>query len=249
MEAKKNVFVSGGSGGIGSEVVREIFSRGHNVIFTYYKGKEETDRLYEELKQKAQDNQWIYAFQCDLSDEQHVRKMINENKKLFSTIDVLINNAGRISPAPQFLIMADMNLWWTIFHNNIGCVVNVTRAIVPFMIRRKKGTIVNVTSLSGISGDPGQSAYAASKAAIINLSKTLNKELCSFGITVNCVSPGLIDTKMADEASKTYREGIIKYSMAKRLGRADKVANIIVYLAVEAPDYLVNQNITISGGL
>jgi 3-oxoacyl-[acyl-carrier protein] reductase len=175
--------------------------------------------------------------------------MINENKKLFAEVNAVINNAGCISPNPQFLILTNMNQWWQIVHNNINCLVNVVRAIVPYMIKRKKGTIVNVASLSGISGDPGQSAYAASKAAIINLSMTLNKELSSFGITVNCVSPGLIDTKMADETSTAYREGIIKHSMAKRLGKATEVANILTYLAVEAPEYLVNQNITISGGL
>ena len=111
---------------------------------------------------------WVRGFQCNLAEMENVQQMVRENKELFSQIEVMVNNAGMISHEPQFLIMADMDNWWNVLRNNIACVVNPIRIIAPFMIRRKSGRIINVSSISGQGGDPGQSAYAASKAALAN---------------------------------------------------------------------------------
>lgn len=245
----KTIFVTGGSGGIGSATVRLLADRGNKVIFTYNHSKEAALNLCQEIALKTGDPNRVIGIQCDLANGSEVRKMMTQNKDLLSGVDVLVNNAGSISSEPQFLLMANMDNWWKILYNNIACVVNVVRGIAPYMIRRRKGMIINMSSISGLGGDPGQSAYAASKAAIANLTKSLNKELSSFGIIVNSVSPGLIDTRMAQETTNSYRNHIVDYTMAKRLGKPAEVASLITYLALDAPSYLVNQNIEIAGGL
>ena len=245
----KTILVTGGAGGIGSEVVKQLFYRGNNVIFTYNHSSEAAELLSKELSDKSDQENWIKSFQCNAADMDSVRKMVSDNKSIFSQIDTIINNAGMISREPQFLIMANMDNWWNVLHNNIACVVNTIRTIVPFMIRRKSGTIINVSSISGLGGDAGQSAYAASKAAIANLTMTLNKELSSFGIIVNSVSPGLIDTRMARETTQKYRDDVVSGTLLKRMGTPSEVASLITYLALDAPTYLINQNIMIAGGL
>ena len=246
---KKTILVTGGGGGIGSEVVRLLFHRGANVIFTYNHSLEAAEALYNELSVKSDKDKWIKCFQCDLADAKSLRKIVSENKDVFSMIDVIVNNAGMISDDPQFLIMANMNNWWKVLNNNIACVVNPLRAIVPFMIRKKRGTIINVSSISGLDGDAGQSAYAASKAAIANITKTINKELSGFGIIANTVSPGLIETKMTELITPEFRERVVGETLLKRSGKPSEVASLIAFLAFDAPSYLINQNIAISGGL
>ncbi len=246
---KKTILVTGGARGIGGEVVKQLYDRGNNVFFTYNHSSEAARMLYNQLFGETGKDNWIKYFQCNLADMESVRKMVSKNKDIFSQIDVIINNAGMISHVPQFLIMANMDNWWKVLHNNIACVVNPVRAIAPFMIRRKSGIIINVSSISGLGGDSGQSAYAASKAAIANLTKSINKEMSGFGIVANCVSPGLIETKMAEEITPEFREFVVRGTLLKRSGKPSEVASLITYLALDAPSYLINQNISISGGL
>ena len=246
---EKIAIITGSARGIGREIVKQLFHRGSNVIFTYKHSAKAAEMLYNELSAISHKDTLIKYFQCDLADMESVRKIVHENKDDFSKIDVIINNAGIISNEPQFLITADMDIWWKVLRNNIACVINPIRAIAPFMIRRKSGTIINVSSISGQWGDSGQSAYAASKAAIANLTKTINKELSSFGIIANCVSPGLIDTMMTKGITEKFKKITVSETQLKRSGKPSEVASLITYLALDAPSYLIDQNITISGGL
>lgn len=246
---RKIILVTGGARGIGSETVKQLFHCGSNVIFTYKHSSEEAAHLCHELSGQMNETHWVRGFQCNLAEMENVQQMVRENKELFSQIEIIVNNAGMISHEPEFLIMADMDNWWNVLRNNIACVVNPIRIIAPFMIRRKSGRIINVSSISGQGGDPGQSAYAASKAAIANLTKSINKELSSFGIIANSISPGLIETKMAEEITPEFRKLVVDGTLLKRSGKASEVASLITYLALDAPSYLMNQNISISGGL
>jgi 3-oxoacyl-[acyl-carrier protein] reductase len=135
---KKTIFVTGGARGIGREVVKQLYDGGSNVFFTYNHSSEEAKMLHDELAGNTGRDNWIKYSQCDLADMKSVRKMISENKDVFTQTDVIVNNAGMISQIPQFLIMADMDNWWKVLQNNIACVVNPVRAIAPFMIRKKK---------------------------------------------------------------------------------------------------------------
>ena len=179
-----------------------------------------------------------------------MKSLIKTLKLEFREIDVLINNAGILGDSRPFLMTKDDD-WWNILNVNVSCVINTCRAVLPIMISRKKGIIINVTSLSGQKGNQGQSAYAASKAAIVAFSKSLVKEVGNLGININCISPGLIDTDMTKDKdiNPKYYEKRLANSPLKRMGQASEVANLIGYIADEAPPYLVGQEITIDGGI
>lgn len=132
---------------------------------------------------------------------------------------------------------------------NIGSVTNTCRAVVPQMISQKRGRIVNITSVSGQKGNPGQSAYSASKSAIVTFSKALSREVGRFGITVNCVSPGLIETDMTKDIPSEYVASKSKYAPLSRKGETSEVASLVTYLICDAPAYLVAQELTIDGGI
>lgn len=249
----KTILVTGAAKGIGRATVMRLHRRGMNVIFTYNHSEERANELLKMIEEAdnaaASDTAEVRALRCNLADAGETAALFKANKDLLKQVDVLVNNAGMISNPPRLFMMSGAEDWRKVFDNNVNCVVNTTRNILPYFIRKRGGRIINICSLSGIGGDPGQSAYAASKAAIANLSKSLNKELAQFGIIVNCVAPGLIETDMTREVTGKYAESILAHTMAGRMGTADEVANLVEYLALDAPDYLINQQLVIAGGL
>lgn len=244
----KTILVTGAARGIGKAIVKRLYSRGCNVIFTYNRSEQQAKELASSLHAEGNGAQ-VTALRCNLANQEEVKAMVAVNKDLFSHIDMVVNNAGIISNPSQLFLLANLNLWWEVFQNNIRCVVNTTRSVLPFMIRKKQGRIVNITSLSGICGDPGQSAYAASKAAIANLSKTLGKELAPFNVSINCIAPGLINTDMVNQVTRKYENDMLTHTLVKRMGQPEEVAALAEFLLLDAPDYLVNQQIVLSGGL
>lgn len=243
----KNIFITGGSKGIGKELIYKFANTGNNVFFTYNNSEASANQVVADLQSKS--NISVYAFKCDLSDETEVKKIFKENKAVLSDIDILINNAAIMGNSAKQFILTSSSEWWKVMHNNLGSVLNCTRYVLPIMLRRKQGKIINITSLSGIKGNPGQSAYSASKAAISAFSKSLSKELKGSGIIINCLAPGFIDTEMTSSTPATYFNSRIENSILQRMGTTEEIANIIYYLAIEAPDYLINQEILIDGGI
>lgn len=247
----KNIFITGGSKGIGKELVKDFARKGHQVVFTYHYSKEKSEKIVEELKEEGHDH--VYAYQCDMGDEKKVKQLFKENKEVLQGVDVLINNAGirdsKVSGSPKPFIMTSSNEWWDVMYNNMNGVMNTTRAVLPGMIKKKKGKILNITSLAGIKGNPGQSAYASSKAAITCFSKSLAKEISNFGITVNCLAPGFVETEMTEDLPEKYVKARVGNSLLKRMGKTEEIANMVSYLALEAPDFFVNQEVVIDGGI
>lgn len=247
----KTIFITGGSKGIGKELVRNFSKKGHNVIFTYHFSKDKSEKIILDLKQEGYNK--TQSFQCNMGDEQEVKNLFRTQKEILKNIDVLINNAGirdsKISGSPKPFLMTSSNEWWEVMHNNINGVINTTRAVLPSMIKNKRGRILNITSLAGIKGNPGQSAYASSKAAITCFSKSLAKEVSSFGITINCVAPGFIETEMTDNLPEKYLEGRVGHSLLKRMGTTSEISNMVSYLALDAPTFFVNQELVIDGGI
>jgi NAD(P)-dependent dehydrogenase (short-subunit alcohol dehydrogenase family) len=247
----KKILITGGSKGIGKQLVCEFAKKNHQVIFTYFSSVEKAEKLVAELNYLGFNQ--VSAFQCDMGDEKQVKDLFRNNKELFSNIDVLINNAGirdsKLNGSPKPFLMTSSSEWWEVMHNNVNSVINCTRNVLPSMIKNKSGRIINITSLAGIKGNPGQSAYASSKAAITSFSKSLAKEVCSLGITINCLAPGFIETEMVENLSDKYIEARVGKSLLKRMGTTEEIANIVFYLALEAPDFLVNQEIVIDGGI
>lgn len=243
----KKILITGGSRGIGKELVRYFYKKGHKVIFTYNHSETEAKQLERELSECELPS--IVAIRCNLADENTVKEVFKVHKELLSDVDVLINNAGVTGDDSQLFMLTSSEDWWSIMHNNVNCVLNCTRKILPGMVKKKQGRIINVTSLSGIKGNPGQSAYAASKAAIVAFSKSLMREIERSGVIINCIAPGFIETEMTSNIPADYYLKRIERSSLKRMGTPEEVAQTIYFLALDAPDYLVNQEIVVDGGI
>lgn len=237
----KTIFITGGSRGIGEAVVRMAAGE-YNVAFTYNKSKERALALQEELSRVG----GVIAIECDVSDDISVRNAVEVAKKRFGKIDVLINNAG-ISKCGLFVDMPSSE-WKSLFDVNVNGVFNVTKAVLPDMLSRHSGDIINVSSVWGEQGASMEVAYSATKAAIIGFTKALAKEVAPNGVRVNAVAPGAIDTDMMScytkqEIDELCRDGI----PVGRLGKPDEVAKAILYLA--KAEYAVGSVLTVSGGL
>lgn len=248
----KNILITGGAKGIGKDLVAKFYNLGHNVIFTYLSSEQSANDLVEKLTLQNT-NGTVAAVRCDTSNVQQISELVNLHKEFFKNLDILINNAGvrdsRNSKKPKPFLLTTYDEWWEVMHNNVNCVIVPTKKLLPFMIKNKKGKIINITSVSGIKGNPGQSAYAASKAAITNFSKSINKELGGLGIVVNCVAPSFIETDMTENISDDYVNQRLSSTILKRMGRVEEMSNLISYLALEAPEFLINQEIVLDGGI
>lgn len=247
----KNIFITGASKGIGKQLVRAFAIRGHQVSFTYRSSSESAKDLVVALNAEGFEN--IRAFQCDMSNEEEVKRLFRDYKDLFKDVDVLINNAGirdsKLNASPKPFIMTTSKEWWEVMYNNMNGVINSCRAVLPSMIKRRSGRIINVTSLAGIKGNPGQSAYASSKAAINCFSKSLSKEVGGMSVTINCVAPGFVETEMVEHLPNKYVTDRVGNSLLKRMGTTDEISNLITYLALDAPSFFVNQEVIIDGGM
>ena len=246
LDDKKVALVTGGSRGIGRCITQQLAQIGYEVIFTY----KSNELMANELQQEILVSYGVkpLAVCCDMSDEAAVASLFKTIKKEYQQLNVVVNNAGILGISKPFLFTSNEE-WWKVVQTNIASVVNTCRKAVPLMINQKKGTIINITSVSGQKGNPGQSAYSASKAAIVSFSKALTKEVSRFGITINCVSPGLIETDMTKDLNADYFSNRISKSPLKRMGRSEEVANLVAYLASNAPAYMLGQEITIDGGI
>jgi NAD(P)-dependent dehydrogenase (short-subunit alcohol dehydrogenase family) len=246
METPKIALVSGGTRGIGRHTCLQLAEKGFKVFLTYRSNEEMANNVVAEII--AANCPIPYAFKCDMTDTKAVKSLVTMIRKEYGEISVLVNNAGVLGTSKPFIMTKDEE-WWYVLNTNIACVMNTCRAVIPSMMRQKKGSIINVTSLSGQRGNAGQSAYAASKAAIVAFSKTVHKEMGAFGVTINCISPGLIRTDMTKDIKPEYYEKRLANSPLKRMGEPEEVANLITYIATSAPSYLIGQEITIDGGI
>lgn len=242
----QNAIVTGGSRGIGESVCENLALKGCNILFTYKSSEDKAKEVESYLKEKY--NVEVFAVRCDVTDFEQVKDLEKILKKTWKKIDIVINNVGTTGDMKLFM-MSNLDQWNETLISNINPVINLTKIVIPKMISNKSGRIINITSLGGITGNPGYSAYATAKAGIYAFTKSVQKELAQFNILFNCVAPGLIDTKMTRDVKKDYESKRLENSVLKRKGTAEEVANLIGYLACDAPDYLVNQEILIDGGV
>lgn len=236
----KTVFITGGSRGIGEAVLRECAGK-YNVAFTYNNSKERAEKLQDELSSFG----GVLAIHCDVRDSESVKEAVAIAKKRFGKIAILVNNAG-ISKSGLFIDSTDDDLR-EIFDVNVGGTMRVSRCVLPDMLSRGDGAIVNVSSIWGVEGASMEVAYSATKSAIIGFTKALAKEVAPNGVRVNAVAPGAIDTDMM----KCYTQEEIKVLCndsipLNRLGKPQEVAKAIMFLA-EA-EYITAETVIISGG-
>jgi 3-oxoacyl-[acyl-carrier protein] reductase len=241
----KSAIVTGGTRGIGKAIVTELARRGCNVAFNYSKSADEAERLKSKLEARGVK---VYAAQCDVANTEAAADFVSQVKEAFGTVDYLVNNAG--ITRDQLILRMKEEDWDAVIDTNLKGAWNFSKAVArPMMRNENGGSILNISSISGVAGMLGQSNYSASKAGMIGLSKSLAKELASRKITVNALALGLIETDMAAEMNEEYREKILASIPLGRLGNVDEVAQIACFLLSPAAAYITGQVVQADGGV
>lgn len=234
----KNVLITGGSRGIGKALVEAFSKNGYNVAFTYNKSENEAKRLAKELS--------VFPVKADSRNENEVIAATDAVRRAFGSIDILINNAG----ISTFSLFTDISLteWNDIFAVNVGGAFLYSKSVLPDMISRKRGRIINISSIWGLVGSSCEVHYSASKAAIIGMTRALAKELGPSGVTVNAIAPGLIDTDMNKSLSKADIEAFAEDTPLGRIGKPSEIASAALFLASDAADFITGDVLNVSGG-
>lgn len=239
----KTILISGASQGIGKELAYTFSKNGYFVAINYNKSKKEAEKLYDDIINSGGN---AILVQGDISDNNQVKQIVKNTLDCFGHIDVLINNAGICrqnllidEPDEQTQEIINTNLLGTIF---------LTKQVLKSMTEQKYGTIINISSVWGVCGASCESTYSASKSALIALTKSLAKEMAGANITVNCIAPGVIDTKMNKNLSHEEKIDLINSIPLRRIGSCKDVANTALFLASESASYITGQTIVVDGG-
>lgn len=236
--------ITGGTRGIGKQIALELAQNGYDIATNY---RTENDDLKDLINQVEELGVKINTYKCDVSNFENTEEFIKNVISDFGKIDVLINNAG-ITKDGLLMRMKKEDFEDVIDVNLVG-IFNITRNVIPYMIKAKGGRIVNISSVVGVSGNAGQTNYSASKAGIIGFTKSLAKEVASRNITVNAVAPGFIQTKMTDVLKDEVKDEILKQIPLKRFGTTEDVAKTVKFLVSEDSSYITGQVINIDGGM
>lgn len=236
--------VTGGSRGIGRAVVTRLAHSGWSVAFTYAGSKEASQQLVSELREKGAN---CRADQADVRDFERAQQLSEEISSDLGPVGLLVNNAG--IKKDQALFGMTLKAWQEVIDTNLGGTFNYCRAVVPSMMKRRSGVIVNVVSVSGIVGLPGQVNYSASKAGVIGLTRSLAREVARFGLRINAVAPGLIETDMTRDMPEKALKRLLEQIPARSMGTADQVAQVVEFLAGDGAAYITGQVLPIDGGM
>ncbi|MGI9365129.1 MAG: 3-oxoacyl-[acyl-carrier-protein] reductase [Rhizobiaceae bacterium] len=236
----KKALVTGASGGIGVAIAKGLHAQGA-IVGLHGTREQRLKEIAAELGDR------VHIFPANLGDAESVKELAKTAEAELGGIDILVNNAG-ITKDGLFVRMSDED-WDAVLDINLKSVFQLTRDAVYPMMRRKGGRIINITSIVGVTGNPGQGNYCASKAGMIGMSKSLAMEIASRGVTVNCVAPGFISTPMTDALNDKQRDAILVTIPSKRLGTGEEVASAVVYLASDEAAYITGQTIHVNGGM
>lgn len=240
----KVAFITGGTRGIGKQIAIKLAKNGFDIALNYRKENDELKNTKNEIEESGAK---CLTVQGDVTSFEDSERMVKEIFDYYERIDVLVNNAG-ITKDNLFARMKKEDFEDVINVNLIGT-FNVTKNIVPIMMKQKSGRIINISSVVGISGNAGQANYAASKAGIIGFTKSLAKELGSRNILVNAIAPGFIETQMTDVLKDSVKEEISKSIPLKRMGKTEDIANLVNFLASDESSYITGQVINVDGGM
>ena len=236
----KAALVTGASGGIGGAIARTLHAQGASVALSGTR-REKLDELAAELGERTA------VTPCDLRDGDAVSKLPGEAEKALGSLDILVNNAG-LTRDTLVMRMKDED-WQDVLDVNLTAAFRLSRGALKGMMKRRWGRIINIASVVGAIGNPGQGNYVASKAGLMGFSKSLAAETAVRGITVNCIAPGFIESAMTDELSAEQREQILARIPAGRMGEVAEVASAAAYLASPAASYVTGHTLHVNGGM
>ncbi len=240
----KVAIVTGGSRGIGREIVLMLAANGADVAFTYHSNAEAAAALCKEVERIGRK---ALAVKVDSRDFEKAKAMIESAKQAFGRLDILVNNAGIIRD--KALMMMTKDEWLEVIDTNLNGIFNFTRNAIVGFLKQKSGSIVNITSVSGVAGMARQTNYAASKSGIIGFTKSLAKEVAGYNIRVNAVAPGFVETDMISGLKDEHRKAILAQIPLARLGSTADVAGAVKFLLSPGADFITGQTIVVDGGL
>jgi len=238
----KIAIVTGGTRGIGRAIVFELIQNGAKVLFTYLKSDKSAGIILDEIKELKGEAE---AVKADVRLYDEAKKVIEETLNKFGKIDILVNNAGIIKD--KSLMMMEPSEWLDVINTNLTGYFNMSKACIVSMMKQKSGVIINISSVSGVVGMPRQVNYSAAKAGEIGLTKSLAKEVASYGIRVNAVAPGFIETDMTKDLKQ--KDELMKMIPSGRFGKPEEVAKVVSFLASEQSGYINGQVLKVDGGL
>lgn len=236
----KGALVTGATGGIGGSIAKALHDQGASVAISGTNA-EKLERLAGELGDR------VHVLPCDLRDRAAVAALADDAEKALGQVDILVNNAG-ITKDNLFMRMKDEE-WDDVLSVNLTSVFTLTRGVLRGMMRRRGGRIVNIASISGVFGNPGQGNYAASKAGLVGMTKSLAREVAARGITANCISPGFISTPMTDALTEKQTEAIAAAIPAQSFGKPEDIAAAVVFFASDEASYVTGETMHINGGM
>ena len=241
---KKVAVVTGASRGIGRAIALELASRGAAVVINYNGSEERAREVQKEIEEKggeAEIRQW------NVADYKACESAVKDIVKTHGSIDILVNNAGITKD--NLLMKMKEEEFDAVIDTNLKGSFNTMRHVARYMLKQKSGSIINISSVSGVLGNPGQMNYCASKAGVIGMTKSMAREIASRGIRVNAVAPGFIETEMIDQMTDAAKEAGKAQIPFGRYGKTEEIANVVAFLASEKASYITGQVICVDGGM
>lgn len=241
---KKVALVTGGSRGIGRAIAEKFAKNGYNLVINYVSDNTNLDEIKKEFSKYGAE---VLLEKADVSNFSECEKMVTSAIEKFRKIDTLVNNAG--ITRDNLLMRMKEEDFDKVISINLKGTFNLTKLVTPYMMKKREGRIVNISSVVGVMGNAGQSNYAASKAGIIGFTKSVAKELATRNILANCVAPGFIATDMTSVLNEKVKENISAQIPLKRMGTAEEIANAVYFLGGEENTYITGQTLNIDGGM
>ncbi len=240
----KTALVTGASRGIGREIALELARQGANVAVNFAGSEVKAGEVVDEIKALGRD---AFSVKCNVSNAEEVTEMVKETLNHFGKLDILVNNAG--ITRDNLIMRMKEEEWDDVLNINLKGVFLCTKAVTRQMMKQRVGRIINIASIVGVSGNPGQANYVAAKAGVIGLTKTTAKELASRNITVNAIAPGFITTDMTDKLPEDVKAEMLKQIPLARLGEPKDIAKLTAFLASDDSSYITGQTLHIDGGM